>query len=165
MPLFERNKAVKVNQLEGNILEVTAHMKDNFHEIKTVIEFDNTSKTVIDARAEMITVPFDLCLEVCARMKGLAGLRLQKGVGRSVQEIIGKKQGCSHLFDLTMDSMKALVQAGDFCLLPAEMSFDEKLATLKKVNAGICHTYSNLDRNPRYIGYDFWSDNPPGDNG
>ncbi len=154
MSLFNRKKTIEVNRLSGNILEVTAHMKDNFHEIKTIIEFDNDSKTIIDARAEMITVPFDLCLEVSTMMKGLTGLRLEKGVRRSIQEVIGGKQGCSHLYDLTMDSMNALVQASGFCLLPTEMPFDEKMEIIKKLNKGICHTYSNLDRNPRYIGYD-----------
>ena len=154
MSLFNRKKTIEVNRLSGNILEVTAHMKDNFHEIKTIIKFDNDSKTIIDAKTDMITVPFDLCHEVCPRIKELAGLRLEKGVRRSIQEIIGGKQGCSHLNDLTMDSMNALVQASGFCLLPTEMPFDEKMEVIKKLNKGICHTYSNLDRNPRYIGYD-----------
>ena len=154
MSLFTRKKTFDVSCLENNVLEITAHLKDNFHDIKTVIEFDPASKTIVNASAEMITVPFDLCLEVIPKMKGLVGLQVQKGVHRLVQKEVGGIRGCSHLFDLVMDSLKALFQAGEFCLLPAEMPFEEKLETIKKLNAGICHTYNNLDRNPKYIGYD-----------
>jgi len=150
--LFERNKSVKVSQADNSLLEVVAHLKDRFHEIRTVIIFDSNTKTIVKAGADMITVPFDLCHEVCDKMQGLEGLQLTKGVNKWVKEIVGNSRGCTHLVDLVMESFKAVFQVTGFCLLPAEMPFEEKLQKIQAMNAGICHTYSNLNRNPKYIG-------------
>ncbi len=152
MPIFERSKSVRVSQLNDTSLEVAAHLKDRFHEIKTVMVFDSESKTILKAEAEMITVPFDLCHEVCAKMHELEGLQVKKGVNKWVKEIVGNSRGCTHLVDLVMESFKAVFQVTGFCLFPAEMPFDEKLQKIQAMNAGICHTYSNLNRHPRYIG-------------
>jgi len=152
MPIFEREKSIKLSQLDDNSLEVTAFLKDKFHEIRTSIVFEIHSKQILQAEAEMITAPFDLCREVCPKMDELVGLRIKKGVRKMAQEIVGNSRGCAHLVDLVMDSFKVVVQAAEYCLLPAEMPFEEKLQKIQSINMGICHTYSNLNRKPTYVG-------------
>ncbi len=152
MQLFAREKSIQVDQADDGTLEVTAHFKDKFHEINTFMVFDCNSKEILKAEAKMITVPFDLCHEVCGKMSGLTGLQGTKGINKWVKEIIGGARGCAHLVDMVMDSVKALTQATGFCLLPEDLSFDEKLQKIQEVNMGICHTYSNLGRRPKYIG-------------
>lgn len=152
MAFFERHKSVIINQIDDNTLEVTAYMKDKFHEIKTHLVFDCISRQLTGAKAEMLTVPFDLCREVSVKMNELVGLELKKGVTRWVNEIVGTSRGCSHLVDLITDSVKALVQSAGVGLLPREMPFEEKLEKIQTLNMGICHTYSSLDRKPKYIG-------------
>jgi len=152
MPLFERKKSITVDLVDDNFLEVNAHFKDIFHEIKTSIRFDCGTRIVTRASAEMVSVPFDLCLEVCEKMRELEGLDIKRGVTKWVKEIVGGRRGCAHLADLVVDSVKAMAQVADFFLLPDDMLFDEKLEKLKASNLGICHTYSNLYRNPKFIG-------------
>lgn len=152
MPFFERHKSIIINQVDDTTLEVTASMKDKFHEIKTQLVFDYNSQQITGAKVDMVTVPFDLCHEVCVKMNELVGLELKKGVTRWVNEIVGTSRGCSHLVDLVTDSVKALVQSAGVGLLPQDLSFEEKLEKIQTLNMGICHTYSNLDRKPKYIG-------------
>lgn len=152
MSFFERHKSIIIDQIDENTLEVTGYMKDKFHEIKTHMVFDCISQQLTGAKVDMVTVPFDLCHEVCVKMNELVGLELKKGVTRWVNEIVGTSRGCSHLVDLVTDSVKALVQAAGVGLLPHEMPFEEKLEKIQNLNMGICHTYSNLDRKPKYIG-------------
>lgn len=152
MPIFERHKSITIDWADENSLEVVSHMKDKFHEIKTVITFDCNSRQITRADAQMITVPFDLCHEVCIKMKELVGLQLKKGVIKWISEIIGTSRGCSHLVDMVADSVKAVVQTVDFCMLPEELEIEQKLEKIQTVNMGICYTYSNLDRRPKYIG-------------
>ena len=150
MLMFEREKSIKAHR-NDNSVKIDAHFKDKFHDIEVSMVFSLESKTILSARVQMNTVPFDICHEVCDSLNGLVGLIIKKGIGKKIQEIIGKSNGCAHLFDIVMDILKVLTQV-DFCLLPEEMSFDEKIEHLKTVNKGICHTYSNLERNPEYIG-------------
>ncbi len=152
MTLFERDKSIKLRRIDDNSLEVVAHLKDNFHELTTTIVFDCNSRLVRQAEAEMITVPFDLCHEVCAKMHELVGLQIKKGVRKWVREIVGKSWGCTHLVDLVMDSFKVAVQVTDYCLLPPEMPWEEKIQKIQVRNMGICHSYSSLDRKPTYTG-------------
>lgn len=152
MPVFERHKNIQVNVIDENKLEIIAHMKDKFHEIKTSLVLNSDTLTVEQASAEMIIVPFDLCREVTVKMNELVGLELKRGILKWVQEIIGKNKGCAHLVDLVIDSVKAAVQVSAVCFLPEEMPFEEKLDKIKTVNMGICHTYSNLGRQPKFIG-------------
>ncbi|MHB9094279.1 MAG: DUF2889 domain-containing protein [Eubacteriales bacterium] len=150
--LFERDKSIKIRQVDEHSIEIVAHLKDNFHEIETTMVIDSRTRSILGARAEMITVPFDLCHEMCVKMNELAGLKIKKGIRKLVEGIVGGSWGCDHLVGLVMDSVKAAIQATDFCLLPAEMPFEEKLQKIQAINMGICHTYNSLHRKPRYIG-------------
>lgn len=152
MKMFERNKSIKLSQVEDTSFAINTYLKDNFHEIQTVIVFDCQTKIILQASAEMITVPFDLCHEVCAKMHELEGLKIKKGIRKWVREIVGRTGGCTHLVDLVMDSLNAAVQFTGFGLLPPDMPFEEKLQKIQTLNMGICHTYSSLDRKPKYTG-------------
>lgn len=151
MPIRERHQSITIDREDETLLKVFAHFEDNFHDIKTTMIIDIISRKIAFAEARMDLVPFDLCQEVCEKMKDLVGLEVKKGVVKSINEIVGTSRGCSHLADMATDSVKAFAQAAP-CLLPEEMDFEEKLEKLKISNQGICHTYSNLDRNPKYIG-------------
>lgn len=152
MPIRERHQSITIDREDENFLKVFTHFKDNFHDIKTTIIIDCISRKITFAEAQMDLVPFDLCQEVCIKMKDLVGLEVKKGVTKAINEIIGTSTGCSHLADMAVDSVKAYAQVAPLCMLPEDMEFEEKLEKLKIANKGICHTYSNLDRNPKYIG-------------
>jgi hypothetical protein len=152
MQLFQREKSVIINKQDGNLCSVIAKMEDRFHHIQTTVIYDYNTKFIIDATAEMKLVPFDLCHEVCNKMKELIGLEIKQGIGKWIREIAGGPRGCTHLVDLVMDSIKCVVQVTDFCMLPEDMPFDEKLQKIQSANISTCHTYSNLNRNPKYIG-------------
>lgn len=152
MPIRQRHQTISIDWADENCLEVSAHFTDNFHDIKTTIVIDCVSRKITFADARMDLVPYDLCHEVCIKMKDLVGLEVKKGVVKEINEVVGTSRGCSHLADMTVDSVKAFAQAVPLCFLTEEMSFEEKLDKIKTANSGICHTYSNLDRNPKYIG-------------
>lgn len=151
MHIFAREKSIQVKMPESGRLEVTASMKDNFHEIETYLVFEPATKTILESQAKMYKIPFDICPETCAKMDRLVGLALQPGISKIVRELIGNNQGCAHLTDLVLDSLRVVFQATGFCLFQTELPFEERLEKIKAANIGICYTYSNLHRNPVYI--------------
>jgi len=152
MPVFAREKSIRVDQPEPNRLEVKVALKDKFHEIETLLVIDPETKTILDARAKMIKTPFDICPETGAKIERLAGLIIRPGISKVIGELIGHNQGCAHLVDLVLDSLRAVFQTTNFCLFEQELPFAERLEKIKAANIGICYTYSNLHRNPSYIG-------------
>lgn len=152
MPVLDRHQSITADWTDENCLEVVTYFKDYFHEIKTFITFDCTSRKITRAEAQMLTVPFDLCLEVCTKMNGLVGLEVKTGIFKSINEIVGTSRGCSHLVDMSVDSVKAFAQAVTYCLMPKGLNFEEKWEKIKEANIGVCHTYSNLDKEHKFIG-------------
>lgn len=152
MPIFGREKSIQVKLPSPNRLEVTASMKDKFHEIQTFLAFDPSTKTILESRAEMRKTPFDICPETGEKMDRLVGLGIKPGISKIIGELIGGNRGCAHLNDLVLDSLRAVFQTTNFCLFEPELPFDERLEKIKASNMGICYTYSNLHRDPVYIG-------------
>lgn len=152
MPIFAREKSIQVKLPEPGRLEVTASLKDNFHEIETLLVFEPVTKTILEAQAKMHRTPFDICPEAGVKLDRLVGLALKPGISKIIGELVGSTQGCAHLTDLVLDSLRAVFQATGFCLFETELPFEERLEKIKAANMGICYTYSNLHRNPVYIG-------------
>jgi hypothetical protein len=150
MLLFEKRKSVSMEQEDINI-KIIIHLKDYFHEMKTIITINSNSKVILAAEAQIIAVPWDLCYEVASKMEGLVGLKVQKGIQEQVQRILGGAKGCVHLLELAIDSVTTFVQLRDFHLLPKEMPYNEKMVKIKEMYKGICHTYSNSERNPKLL--------------
>jgi hypothetical protein len=150
MLLFEKEKSISIEQEDTNI-KIIVHLKDYFHEIKSTVTFDSNFTMILDAKVQIIKVPWDLCYEVASKMEGLVGLKIQSGIKEQVQRILGGAMGCVHLVELAMDSITTVVQLRDFHLLPKTMPYKEKMEKIREMYKGICHTYSSYDKNPKLL--------------
>lgn len=55
---------------------------------------------IVQAEAEMITVPTEYCPQTLDRIPDLAGLEVRNGFSRRVKEIVGGSEGCIHICSL-----------------------------------------------------------------
>lgn len=149
MSFFKRDKSVSISQLDKSTIEISASLKDQFHEIYTTLIINCDTMEISSATAQMITVPWDLCREVIPKMEELSGLRIQKGLKHKVEEIVGGPHGCVHFVELVMESVVNIMQVVEFYLDFGHLPFEEKMKKIQAINKGICHTYSNPDRNPQ----------------
>lgn len=149
MSFFRREKSVSLAQVDKNTIEIAAHLKDQFHEITTTLTINVNTKEILAARAQMTTVPWDLCREVLPKIEELSGLVIQKGIKHKVEKIVGGPEGCVHFVELVMESITNIVQVLDFYVSMGGVPFEDRMKKIQAINLGICHTYSNPDRNPQ----------------
>lgn len=55
---------------------------------------------IVQAEAEMITVPTEFCPQTLDRVSNLAGLEVKSGFSRRIKEIVGGSEGCVHMCSL-----------------------------------------------------------------
>ena len=58
--------------------------------------------TILDAQAEMLHFPHELCPQTLSSIKRLVGIEVKSGFGQQVRELMGGTKGCAHLTHLMM---------------------------------------------------------------
>ena len=80
------------------------------HSMSVRVTLDD-AMTVVDIAPAMAFVPFEVCSKVLAPMRAVVGLRIGPGWRRSVEQAIGKEQGCAHLRELLFALATAAYQS------------------------------------------------------
>jgi hypothetical protein len=106
--VFERRKVARLERGEG-WLRLFHSMHDNVHGFELTYEIDLTTGTI--ARAEHVTprLPYmGVCSEPQRRITSLLGERVDAGLRKRIQALLGGQTGCAQLYDLTADLLKLL---------------------------------------------------------
>jgi len=64
---------------------------------------------ILDAEAEMIQIPYDMCMKAVKGVKRITGLRIVSGFGEEVFKRVGGAKGCTHLTHLVVAAGPAAV--------------------------------------------------------
>lgn len=70
------------------------------HHMSVTLAIEPDPLRIVDAEAEMLTVPSELCPETLDRIPKLVGLEIKPGFSQAVKERVGGSQGCVHLCSL-----------------------------------------------------------------
>lgn len=141
MKVFTRSKHVTCDKTADNLLEVRSGIIDTIHEIELVIILDIEKREILKASAVILRAPYLFCTGAAERAAHLAGLKInQKKISAAINELVGGSQGCSHLFDLALEAVKAMKQSLK-AFIPGDR--DERLAYFDSINHGTCHAHSH----------------------
>ena len=116
---------------------------DPYHhlEMDLILDSSNPEAMVVrEARASMARVPYPVCREPLERVKGLEGLKIERGIRRTVTRLLGGPKGCVHLVDMFMEGIRLAIQAVVVVWserLPPEEG--EKLRS--RILGGVCIAY------------------------
>ncbi len=111
---FWRNKSVSV-ALAPHGYACESAMEDRIHDIR--IAFDLSREGVLaNARSRGLRLPYHgICEDAQLRTAGLNGMKVSAGFILQFANRIGGAQGCTHLFDLSIDALRLF----DFTADPA----------------------------------------------
>jgi hypothetical protein len=65
---------------------------------------------ILDAEAEMNTIPFEDCAPAIGSVKRLVGMEIVPGFSKAAKDRLGRLEGCSHLTSLILTMGSAIVQ-------------------------------------------------------
>ncbi len=85
-----------------SIIDVIGRAKNpgTIHHMSATLLIAPDPLRIIQAEAEMITVPMDQCPQTLDCMEQIAGLEIKPGFSRQVSKIMGGPLGCAHLTTL-----------------------------------------------------------------
>lgn len=106
MEIYERNINISCAQLDDDTLLTKASLLDLNHNMRVEIMIDRASQTIIDARARMVKVPFEICALTTARVEAIVGFKIERGINRKLADALGRSEGCSHLFELALEAVR-----------------------------------------------------------
>lgn len=98
---FERIYSTKIKNAGAEKILIEASMLDFDHAIWTEIEINAETREIIRAEAKMPKVPHaPICQKATEKLKEIVGLKIEHGLSRKLREVIGKNDGCVHIYKL-----------------------------------------------------------------
>lgn len=150
MDLFQREIRARVVEAGPDAIRVAVKLNDSFHEIALTLEVRPSDRTITGARAEFIRFPYDRCRDTMARLDNLVGVTIAPGVWRTVAREVGGKDGCTHLYELTMEALRVAMQ-GFYRYEWERLPQEEWLPFLRRALAGECYIYSHPEVKARFL--------------
>lgn len=140
MYIYNRYLSVNMQKASENNVIVNGVFLDSYHEMCLTLEVDMTDFSIAKAAGELRRIPHPDCKDTENRIAQLVGLKLQHGVRRQIQAAVGGQSGCTHLVDLALECVKALVQA-KYSLMTETLTKDEIRAESEAFLKGSCYHY------------------------
>jgi Protein of unknown function (DUF2889) len=107
--LFRRRRLARL-VVTGRRLHLFNAMHDNVHGFDVHYEVDLDTASIVAADSVTSRLPYQgICIEPQGRIKSLLGERVDAGLRKRIQGLVGGEGGCAQLYDLTADLLKLLV--------------------------------------------------------
>lgn len=137
MRLFNRSKFISGKEIDEFIIKIEASLIDTVHEMELSITVDLRKMEIIDAHSTMLRVPYSHCYQVADLVKNLIGFNtMNSGRSKSVSQLIGGKQGCLVLEELSDDALRIMSQTAVSLISP-----DQYEQRLDKYTRDTCYTH------------------------
>jgi len=140
--LFQRSINARVDLLGEDTIGVNIKLDDTHHEIRLNMKIRAETQTITEINGEFIRSPFDRCRDTLNLLQKLVGVHVAPGVRQVVARKVGGQEGCTHLYELTMEALRVFMQ-GYYRKLWKELPTDERLVYSKKMLKGECYIYSH----------------------
>ncbi|BCV23048.1 DUF2889 domain-containing protein [Moorella sp. Hama-1] len=150
MDLFHREIRARVVEAGPETIEARVKLNDTFHEIALTLEARPADRAITGARAEFIRFPYDRCRDTGDRLDNLIGVMIAPGVWRTVARAVGGKEGCTHLYELTMEALRVTMQ-GFYRYEWERLPEAERLPFLRRALAGECYIYSHPELKAKFL--------------
>ena len=86
------------------------HPPGTVHHMIIRMEIKGPKLTIEDIEVEMLTIPYEACLETQSYLDQLKGLPIVAGFTAKVKRLVGGRRGCCHLLSLLTAMAPAAVQ-------------------------------------------------------
>jgi DUF2889 family protein len=137
---FQRDISYRVLKQDDGTVLLTGTIRDRFHDIEARVIANIETLTITAATAAIRQSPTMDCRNVAARLAGLVGFSIGKGLNRKLMEVLGGGEGCGNIRNLLLG------------LLPLAMNLQacsgitderEMLDTIHENLRGSCAGYAN----------------------
>ncbi len=109
--MYQKVEKYTVNEIRQQGFEVLGEWKDDIHDLRTRILINIYNFKIVEAEASGDGVPFEICHQGMHKIQDIIGASIGPGFSRIVRSKIMGPDGCTHLGELMLGSVKAFIQA------------------------------------------------------
>lgn len=106
MEIYERNINASVRRDSEDHIRTKASLLDLNHNMLVEIVVRISDRTIIDAQGQIVKSPFRICGQTVKFVRNLIGLKIERGITRKMAELLGKSDGCTHLYELSVEAVR-----------------------------------------------------------
>jgi hypothetical protein len=137
---FQRDISYRLLKGEDGTATLTAKMQDRFHDLTIEIVIDAATLEILSASADFTKSPTPDCGRIDARLSGLIGFRIGKGLYRKLMEVLAGAAGCGNVRTLLIGLLPLALN------LKAAAGIADEREMLDKIHeklVGTCVGYSH----------------------
>jgi len=106
MEIYERNINAAVSKDGDDYITTKASLLDLNHNMRVQIRVRVADRTIVAAEAQMTKTPFAICGRTARFIDSMVGLKIERGVTRRLADLLGRSEGCTHLFELAVEAVR-----------------------------------------------------------
>ncbi|HJV35876.1 DUF2889 domain-containing protein [Geomonas sp.] len=137
---FQRDISYKLLKRSDKEATLTALMRDRFHDVELNITVNPETMEILAAGVEFRKCPTTDCQNVHARLSGLVGFTIGKGLNKKIIEVMGGGEGCGNLRNLLLGLLPLALNLRAAAGIKDER---EMLDTIHEQLRGSCAGYAN----------------------
>lgn len=107
---FSREKSIKVYKNNNNEFTAFVTFIDEYHDFEMIIETTN-DLIVKNSEVKQKKMPYETCKAIFELVKKMNGIKIESGLTKKTNDLIGKNMGCVHMVDMFLEAARGLVQA------------------------------------------------------
>lgn len=109
---FQRDISYRLLKQDDGTALLTATMKDRFHDVLVQVRVEVATMKILSAEADFRKSPTPDCRRVSAKMSGLHGFVVGRGLQRRVAEVLGGAEGCGNMRNLLLGLLPLALNLG-----------------------------------------------------
>ena len=137
---FQRDICYRLLKQENGNALLTATLRDRFHDILVEVEVDADTMAIVSASVDFRKAPTADCCRVSARLDGLVGFTIGRGLQKKLTELLGGGEGCGNLRNLLLGLLPLALNLKASAGISDER---EMLDTIHEQLRGTCTGYRN----------------------
>ena len=148
MAIFIRNILIDLDEVEENLMRVTAHMKDVVHDISVSLFVSIAEYRIEDVTLDMKEVPEKNCRKLKEVISEIKGLKIEPGFNTKIKRILSGKKGCVNVLGLLTVAAPLVVNISWFIKRKRMNISDKKYQQMKRkdmLDKCIAFSSGNLD--------------------
>jgi hypothetical protein len=137
---FQRDISYRALKREDGRVSLTAFLRDRFHDIEVEVVAELDTLAITAATVDIRKSPTPDCCNVAARLDGLVGFIIGKGLNRKLMEVLGGGEGCGNIRNLLLGLLPLAMN------VKASAGFTDERAMLDTIHEklrGTCTGYAN----------------------
>ena len=106
MEIYERNINASVRRDDDEHIRTKASLLDLNHNMRVEIKVNIKDRIIVEAQGQIVKAPFQVCGQTVKFVKNIEGLKIERGVTRKMGGLLGKSEGCTHLYELAVEAVR-----------------------------------------------------------